>query len=243
MKIGGVSNVLNKNAASALLNKNNTTNSQNSPFEKQKSQIQKQINDVEKSNISKEEKASKIKGLEKSLQDIEEKEMAEKAQKVLQNSDAENIKPKKESENSEKTKVENDEGNQVLNKDVMYGLTSASSHMKVGKVAYAVYKDAMLRGKMDVAQRALSYTSNELKESRKSTKLVAKAINEYKKQLEGIKKNDHSNDNKDNISIDAIKEAATDTKKEISTNINIKEADIVSDSNKPVNTNTRNKNS
>ncbi|AKA68234.1 hypothetical protein [Clostridium scatologenes] len=243
MKIGGVSNVLNKNIASVLLNKNNTTNSQNSPFEKQKSQIQKQINDVEKSNISKEEKASKIKGLEKSLQDIEEKEMAEKAQKVLQNSDAENIKPKKESENSEKTKVENDEGNQVLNKDVMYGLTSASSHMKVGKVAYAVYKDAMLRGKMDVAQRAFSYTSNELNESRKSTKLVAKAINEYKKQLERIKKNDHSNDNKDNISIDAIKEAVTDTKKEISTNINIKEANIVSDSNKPVNTNTKNKNS
>lgn len=243
MKIGGISNVLNKNTASALINKNNTTNKQNSPFEKQKAQIQRQINDIENSNISKDEKDAKIKQLQESLQEIEEKEMAEKTQKKLQSPETENTDKKKQLENNEKLNLKNDEDNQVLNKDVFFGLTSASNHMKIGKVAYAVYKDAKNKGDMNTAQRALSYTSNELKESRKSTKLVSKALNEYKKQLEIIEKNDHSPNNKDNISIDTIKEASTDAKKEVSTNINIKENDVVSDSNKPVNTNANNKNS
>ncbi|NMM65014.1 hypothetical protein HBE96_20700 [Clostridium sp. P21] len=210
MKISGVSNVLNKHITSTLLNKNNSANKQNNPLEKQKAQIQQQISDVENSNLSKEEKNAKIKELQKNLQETEQKEMEQKVQKKLENPESKNTDKKSQLENDRKLELKDDEDNKGLNKDVVFGLASASGHMKIGKVAYAVYKDAKFKGKMDVAERALSYASGELKESRKSTKLVAKAIGEYKKQLRNAKKEENPADNVDKTSIDTSKKASTD---------------------------------
>lgn len=243
MKISGVSNVLNNHITNTLLNKNNSPSNKNNPLEKEKAQIQKQINDVENSNLSKEEKDAKIKELEENLQEVEQKEMEEKAQKKLQNPEIESVNKKKQLENDEKLKPKDDEDNQVLNKDVVYGITSSSTHMKIGKVAYSVYKDAKNKGKTDVAQRALSYASSEFKQSRDYTKLVSKGINEYKKQLRNAKGNKNPTDTEGKKSLDNIKEESLDNEKKSSTDNTVNKTVVSDNLNNSASTTADNKNS
>ncbi len=217
MRISGVSSALNKNITNMMSNKSNPSDKQNNALEKQKSQIQSQISQVEESNLPKDVKAAKIKALQEDLQEVEQKSSEEKAKKKLEKSEVKTTDKKSKIENEENLKSEDDENSQPLNKDVVYGMASASTHMKIGKVAYSVYKDAKNKGKTDVAQRALSYASSEFKESGKSIKLVAKGISEYKKQISIAEKDaaadKNPNDNTVKISADTTKIQSDDTVK------------------------------
>lgn len=231
MKIGGVSSVVNKHMANTVLNKISAPNSNNNPFEKEKAQIQQQISQVENSKLSKDEKNAKIKELQESLQEVEQRETQERAEKKILDPESEKVNKEKEVEDEKKLKFKDDENNQVLNKDVVYGLASASTHMKVGRVAFSVYKAAKARGDMGVAKRALSYASGEFKQSRKSTKLIEKAISEYKKQLRNAKMNENSSDNLDKSLNDNLDKTSIYKTKEASTDNNVKENIVVNELN------------
>jgi hypothetical protein len=208
MRIGGISNALTNHITSAQLSKNNSSDKHESPLQKQKAQIQNQISQVEESSLPKEVKDAKIKALQENLQEVEQKESEEKAQKKLEDPKIKNT--------DKKLKSEDDENNQPINNDVIYGMVSASTHMKIAKTALSVYKKAKAKGDTGVMQRALSYAAPELKKSSESTKLISKGISEYKKQISIVKKDAAANKN------------STDTTVKIQTDDTVREKVVIS---------------
>ncbi len=186
MRIGVVSNATFNPMGYTGQGKNNISNNAMSPLEKQKLQLQEQIKNIEESNSSKESKDKSIKELQKKLEELEKQLIEEKAMKL--NEKPEVKKAKDKDTEQQKIAEENSENPEAINKEVIMGITSASSHEKIGKVAYSVYKKAKAKGDMNTAQRALRYTMSEIKESSKSTKLIERGMKEYKKQMDNLKK-------------------------------------------------------
>lgn len=121
------------------------------------------------------------------------------------------IKPKDEKVEHQKV---TEESSQVINKDVMIGISSATAHAKIGKVAYSVYRQAEARGDTATAERALNYTGSELKKSAEGRRLIERGLKEYKKQAESIKRADNKEDTTNN--------------KKVTINKDSKETDVVS---------------
>ncbi|WMJ80700.1 hypothetical protein RBU49_00200 [Clostridium sp. MB40-C1] len=187
MKIGATSNMI-FNSMSTGLKYNNHSGKGMSPLEKQKFQLQEQMKKIEESKSSKESKENSIKELQEKLEEVEAQLAKEKLEKSTEKTKVENEKDKEIEE--QRAAEESKENSQVINKNVMIGITSASSHQKIGKVAYSVYRQAEAKGDMEVAQRALRYTSSEIKKSAQSKKLIERGIKEYKKQMDNVKKGD-----------------------------------------------------
>lgn len=184
MRIGTASNANFSPRAYMSRGVSNLSNNGMSPLEKQKMQLEEQMRKINESKSSKESKDEAIKDLQKKLEEVEKQLMEEKAKELLEKPE---IKEEKKTE-QEKAAEEKRERPEVINKDVLIGIISASSHEKLGKVSYSVYKKAELKGDMTTAQRALRYTVSEMKKSSESRKLIQKGLAEYKKQMDNAKK-------------------------------------------------------
>ncbi|MCH5138325.1 hypothetical protein JMF89_14090 [Clostridiaceae bacterium UIB06] len=196
MRIGTVSNTIFSSMRHTAKVGNNPSNKDMSPLEKQKLQLQEQIQKIEQSDSSKENKEKAIKDLEEKLEEIEQKLAQEKLTNPNGKSEAKKAKDKENEQ--QKSTEENKENGEGINKDVIIGIVSGQHHQKIGKAAYSVYRAAELRGDRVTAERALNYTTSEIKEVSKSTKLIEKGIKEYKKQMDNIKKADISDVSADN---------------------------------------------
>ncbi|NEU04451.1 hypothetical protein [Clostridium senegalense] len=188
MRISGTLNSILNSMGPMEKGKNNFSNKPVSALEKQKMKLEEQMKKIEESKSSKEIKDKSIRELKEKLEEIEKQLMEEKTIKLNEKPE---IKKAEDKEGKErKIEEENYETSHVINKDVMKGLISASSHGKIGETAYSVYKEATVKGDMGTAQRALKYTMVEVKESSKSKNLIAKGIKEYNKQMDNINKDD-----------------------------------------------------
>lgn len=157
MRIGATSNTI-FNTMGMGLKANIHSKKSMSPLEKQKLQLREQVKKLQESKYSEESKKSSIKGLEKKIEEVEDQLAKEKFTKKTK--ELEIIKPKDEKVEHQKV---TEESSQVINKDVMIGISSATAHAKIGKVAYSVYRQAEARGDTATAERALNYTGSELK--------------------------------------------------------------------------------
>lgn len=182
MRIGATSSTI-FNTMGMGLRANNHSKKSMSPLEKQKVQLQEKIKKVQESKYSEENKKSSIKGLEKKLEEVEDQ--LAKGKFIKKTKELEIIKPKDEKVEHQKA---TEESSQVINKDVMIGITSATAHAKIGKVAYSVYRQAEAKGDTATAERALSYTGSELKKSAEGRRLIERGMKEYKKQMESVKR-------------------------------------------------------
>ncbi|WP_051541780.1 hypothetical protein [Clostridium lundense] len=185
MRIGATSNTI-FNTMGMGLRANNHSKKSMSPLEKQKLQLQEQIKKVQESKYSEESKKSSIKGLEKKLEEVDDQ--LAKGKFVKKTKELEMLKPKDEKVEHQKVAGESEESSQVINKDVMIGITSATAHTKIGKIAYSVYRQAEAKGDTATAERALSYTGAELKKSAEGRRLIERGMKEYKKQMEIAKR-------------------------------------------------------
>ncbi|WP_434305809.1 hypothetical protein [Clostridium botulinum] len=196
MRIGAVSNTFFSTTRYMGLKGNNLSNNAMSPLEKQKLQLQEEMKKIEEGKNSKENKDKAIKELQEKLKEIEKQLIEEKNMKL--NEKLEGKKDKDKDTNQEKIEEESCENLQVINKEIIIGITSASFHGKNGKVAYSVYRVAEAKGDMTTAKRALSYTMSEIKKSSQSKKLIERGMKEYKKQMDNLKKADILEDREDN---------------------------------------------
>ncbi|AUM94204.1 TPA: hypothetical protein LA742_000815 [Clostridium botulinum] len=188
MKISAMENTAFSIIGDVGLKKSNLSNNIMSPLQKQKLLLEEKIKKVEEGKNSKENKNKLIKELQKKLQEIEKQLTEEKDMKL-----GEKLEGKKEKENDtkdkeQKIKEEQCENPQVINKNIMIGITSAFSYQKVGKVAHSVYRAAKAKGDMSTAQRALKYTMSEIKKSLEGKRLIERGMKEYKKQIDNLKK-------------------------------------------------------
>lgn len=192
MKIGAIPNTSFKIIGDMGLKRNNLSNNVMSPLQKQKLQLEEQIKKVQEGKDSKDSKDSKeskdksIKELQKKLQEIEKQLTEEKDMKLGEK--VEGKKDKDKDTNQEKIEEESCENPQVINKEIMIGITSAFSHEKVAKVAHSVYRVAKAKGEMSKAERALKYTMSEIKKSSEGKRLIERGMKEYKKQIDNLKK-------------------------------------------------------
>lgn len=180
MQISKVSSTMH-NPSSGNTGSNSTLNL----LRKQKAEIQEQIKDVEKSKLPTKVKQEKIKILEEQSLEID-KQITEEQSKQLTN----DIKNTEAKNTQQETATEEDESPQVLNKNVMTGIISASKHVEKGKVAMSVYNKAKAEGDVGKMNRALSYATPEFKKASQSTKLIGKGLQEYKNQTNKINKAD-----------------------------------------------------
>ncbi len=185
MRIGAVSNTFFSTTKYMGLRGNNLSNNAMSPLEKQKLQLQEEMKKIEEGKNSKENKDKAIKELQEKLKEIEKQLIEEKNMKL--NEKLEGKKDKDKDTNQEKIE-ESCENPQVINKEIIIGITSASFHGKNGKVAYSVYRAAEAKGDMTTAKRALSYTMSEIKKSLEGKRLIERGMKEYKKQIDNLKK-------------------------------------------------------
>lgn len=175
MRISGASAVRYTPAQQQSGGGSSSSSSALNSLQKQKMQIQDQMNEIKNSKLSSQEKDEKIKALQEQMQQIDKQIVEEQAKKLTEGTKA----SQKEQESSLE---QEDENPQAINKNVMTGIITASSRLETGNTALSVYDRAKAKNDRTTMERALSYASSEFKKASHASKLIEKGMQEYRKQ-------------------------------------------------------------